>query len=836
MIEQRRKSMPELFKSQPKTYETPPPFLPPRKPARGRSRQSRDMPLTSSPYDQLGSPRGSLIGSRPSSLPSIPDLEDDTHDHTGSIVSTQQSPIHSRPTSVASARRESTGRRKLQLRRPPSVQRHSSLRVGRTPSDDDAVHLTVHPALLSPSRSTPFLRSEQTRPHSHPPSKAISRSREEMSDGLGDPWKPSLLAPPSPALRPLAPRPRASFHRLSSLDNVIRYREEVARWKRASSLLHLEAGSLDIKPPTTAGSEYPLVQAADGPTIEVLDEKSSAASNQEETMSPLHGGKNRFRSFAAEVGFCFTIATQMFLSEYLISGFALALPELVARTGVIEVGSGTLGLFWPASLLTLTLSATILICARLADIHGGYRLFMLGLIWLGIWSLIPGFFASVVVLDVSRAMQGLALAAFMPSTFVLVSTFYEHGPRKNFVLGLYAGCAPVGFFAGILVAGALPQDESQWYLWIAAILAFIATITGYLTVPHDWTDRKQLGLKMDWLGGFLITAGLMLLSYALAYEPDANTYDRARNGFSFPSVYGPFVAGMLCLSAAVWVEGWYAECPLLPSDFFRPKGSMAMCLAGLCFYASYGVWLYESAEFFQSPSGTVHHRLSGIGLATWYTPTAIGGLILCVVGASLMHIVHMKVLLLISGLAWIGAPLLLALCPLPVNYWAFVMPSMLCATLGIDLTFTISLVYFSSTQPKRYQGLCGAICSILVNLAISFALPLSEIIEAKAASTIVCDARGETSLYKPCIDRSINWSYRAMFFYAAASACCGLIICALFVHFPRQQDSEKPADEERPRETSSEVSTLVEVKLPEISGTKAKALAEGRRPCTLGKH
>ncbi|KAK5117346.1 hypothetical protein LTR62_005963 [Meristemomyces frigidus] len=807
MDDQRRKSMPELSKRQSKMFDTPPPFLPPRKPVRTSNRSSRDMLLDRSRFDSVDTPRVSITVDRPSSLPSIPDTDfEGESDGISQPVSAYQSPTSSRPPSINGRRADSVSRRKLQSRRAPPLQRGSSLRISRRLSEDDQPQLMVHPSLLATVRSAPSLRADQ-RPHSHPPMKGKAQSQDALSL-LPDPWKPLPLPPPSPAVRALAPRPRASFTRLSSLDNVITYREEVANWKRASSLLQFGETAVDNL--AMAQPAHPLVDGEQVVNSEPIVEKapSPALSVVVEDSLPVHISQTRFRSLAAEVGFCFTIATQMFLSEYLISGFALALPELMRRVKIIHIGNGTLGFFWPASLLTLTLSATILVFARLADIYGGYGLFMLGTLWLGIWSLIPGFFSSAIILDVSRAMQGLALAAFTPSTFVLVSTFYENGPRKNFVLGLYSGCAPVGFFAGILVAAALPPDQSQWYLWIAAILAFTTAVTSYLTVPHDWTNRKQLGLKMDWLGALLITAGLMLVSYALAYEPDADMTDRTKNGFSYPSVYGPFTAGMLCLFAAIWVEGWYAKCPLLPFDFFKPKSCMAICLAGLCFYASYGVWLYESAEFFQSGSGTTAHAVRGIELALWYLPTAIGGLILCVTGASLMHIVPMKVLLLISGVAWVGAPLLLGLCPLPVNYWAFVLPSMLCATLGIDLTFTISLVYFSSTQPKRYQGLCGAMCSILVNLAISFGLPLSEIIENRAASSISCDEHASTSLYLSCMNKSINWSYRAMFFYAAASALCGLIICVLFVHFPVQAKAEKPVDEERPRETSSEASSF----------------------------
>lgn len=186
---------------------------------------------------------------------------------------------------------------------------------------------------------------------------------------------------------------------------------------------------------------------------------------------------------------------------------------------------------------------------------------------------------------------------------------------------------------------------------------------------------------------------------------------------------------------------------------------------------------------------------------------------LCVVGGALLHIVPIEALLLLSGLAWIAAPLLLAVGPLPLDYWAVVVPSMLCATLGIDLTYTVSLVFLSAFQPQRYQGLCGAVCSILVNLAMSFSLPLSEIVTKRAQSADLDAVMSATSPAQSLalVNRAANWGYQSAFIYGAASAGLGFAICVLFVRIPRSVvGGQKVVDEERPRETSSEAPTLVD--------------------------
>ena len=720
----------------------------------------------------------------------------------------------------------------IQPPRRASFLRQSSLRIESRLSEDERLPPALPPSMLGTRYFDPLLTSNKARPYSHPSPRTDVRTqynirprladlKSEPSFGDVDPWRlpelpPSRLTTPLDSQKSPTPKPRPSFKRLSSLDNLMTFREEKAEWKRASSIMQRTTPEPLVD--DRQEEEPKVFDTSNSPAPSIGDtEKSSALAEMEYpvpiAITPPSPSRHRskFRHIMVEVGFCFTIAMTQFLAEYLITGFAIEVPRLVDRHG--GAGSGSMGLFWPASLLSLILSATLLIFARLSDMYGGYANFMLGVVWLAIWTLVPGFCNSAIMLDVSRAMQGLAIAAFMPSTFAMVGSIYPEGPRRNFVMGLYSGCAPLGFFSGFLAAGALPKDKPQWYFWIASLLSFVTFVTAFLTVPSDRTDRRKLGLRMDWTGSFLIMAGLILVSYALSVEPYANQDQSGSSGFGDPIVLGPLISGLACLGIAIWYEGWYAECPLLPFDFFKSRSVRTFSIACLCFYASYGVWLYNSAQFFQSPTGITRAgeaEVTGITLAVWYTPTAIGGVVLCVIGGSLMHIVPIMVLLLLSAVAWIAAPLLLALAPLPLDYWSYVVPSMLCATIGIDLTFTISIVYLSSVQPLRYQGLSGAVCSILVNLAMSFSLSISEIVMNKAESTFLVPGSGLSPGEQVAeLDRQVNHGFRATFLYAAASAGVGLIVCMTCVRISRSMMREQLADEEGPRPTSSD-STLVD--------------------------
>lgn len=289
----------------------------------------------------------------------------------------------------------------------------------------------------------------------------------------------------------------------------------------------------------------------------------------------------KLTSLWMELGFCFAVVMSQLLSEYFVSGFTVLIPTVVEDLDISPAATT-----WPASAFSLVVSSFLLQFGRLADIYGGFPLYIAGCLWTCTWSLIAGFAQNELMLDFCRALQGLGSAAFLPASLTLLGSMYRPGPRKNMVFSIYGAMAPFGFFAGIFFAGLSAEYTTwRWYFFIGAILTFFTAVIAFFAVPSDHQERRGNGVRMDWWGTLTISAGLILVVFAIT---DAS---HAPSGWATPYIPLTLVVGMITLCAAFYVEGWVAEQPLLPFDVFGTK-YMRPFVVGLMFaYSTLGLFL-----------------------------------------------------------------------------------------------------------------------------------------------------------------------------------------------------------------------------------------------------
>ncbi|KAF4985323.1 hypothetical protein FDECE_16643 [Fusarium decemcellulare] len=418
-----------------------------------------------------------------------------------------------------------------------------------------------------------------------------------------------------------------------------------------------------------------------------------------------------FKSTWAELGFGFSVFCSMLLAEFFVSGFHVILPPLAQELNIPQASQT-----WPSSVFSLITGAMLLPMGRLGDMYGGYLVFNGGLLWFFIWALIAGFSKNYMMLIFCRALQGFGPAAYLPGGVMLMGKIYRPGPRKNLIFALYGAFAPLGFFLGILVGGLAAQFLTwRWYFWIGTIVFAVVTGVSLLAVPFDFRDRRT-DIRMDWWGVATIVPGLLLVVYALTDS------SHAPDGWATPYIIVTLILGVFFLVGAWYVENYKAKNPLLPADLFAPKYMKRLTAALFMGFGTFGLFLFYSSFYIE----LVLHK-SPLTTAIWYIPLFAGGLLIGTVGGFTLHFLPGRLLLFISCAANATCMLLFALMPENPNYWAWVFPSMICSTMGIDITFTVSNIFLTTNMPSHRQGLAGALINSVLFLGISFFLGIADI-------------------------------------------------------------------------------------------------------------
>ncbi|KAF2145367.1 uncharacterized protein K452DRAFT_315629 [Aplosporella prunicola CBS 121167] len=456
----------------------------------------------------------------------------------------------------------------------------------------------------------------------------------------------------------------------------------------------------------------------------------------------------KFKSLWNEIGFVYSITMSQALTEYFVSGFNVVLPT-VAEDLNIPSASST----WPANAFSLVVACFLLTFGRLGDMYGGFPVYVAGIAWFTVWSFIAGWSQNELMMDFCRALQGLGPAAYLPTGLMLLGSVYRPGPRKNMVFSLYGAMAPLGFYIGIFFAGVTAQYTTwRYYFFIGTILSLSTVVVAYFTIPSDSEERKGLQIKMDWWGAVLISCGLILFVFAITDSA------HAPNGWATPYIPTLLAVGVLLLMAAVYVEGWVAEMPLLPFDMFKAKYMKPLCVALLFAYGSLGIFLLYATFYMSEIMGG-----TPLQLVAWFTPMALGGCIISTVGGLVLHRIPGTGLMILSGAAFIICPLLFALAPPGANYWAWTFPSMICATIGIDVTFNVANVFITTSLPLRQQGLAGALINSLLQLGIAVFLGFADVAAARTS------------------DRGKRESYKVVFWFEVAAAAVALALMVGFV-------------------------------------------------------
>src|SRR5262245_50566455 len=190
----------------------------------------------------------------------------------------------------------------------------------------------------------------------------------------------------------------------------------------------------------------------------------------------------------------------------------VALPDMQK-----DLGSSFSDLQWVVDAYALTLAAALLTSGSLADLFGRRRLYMIGLAWFTIASLLCGVATTTLFLQLARGAQGVGGAIMFAVSLALLADAFR-GKDRGIAFGVWGAVTGLAVAIGPLIGGVLTSGLSwRWIFFVNIPLGIAALAISWSRVAES---RAPQASGPDWLGFVLFTVGLSSLVYGLIEAND----------------------------------------------------------------------------------------------------------------------------------------------------------------------------------------------------------------------------------------------------------------------------------------------------------------------------
>ncbi|MGI5329963.1 MFS transporter [Actinomadura nitritigenes] len=194
----------------------------------------------------------------------------------------------------------------------------------------------------------------------------------------------------------------------------------------------------------------------------------------------------------------------------------VALPRL-AR----DLQADMAGLQWTVNAYTLTLAGFILLGGSLGDRYGRRRIFLIGVVWFAVASVLCGMALNVEMLVLSRALQGMGGALLTPGSLAIIQASFASDDRPRAV-GAWSGLGGVAGAVGPFAGGWLVEAAGwRWVFLLNVPLAVVVVLVAARHVPES-VDPAARG-RFDVPGAALAALALAGTTYALTEAPGGRT-------------------------------------------------------------------------------------------------------------------------------------------------------------------------------------------------------------------------------------------------------------------------------------------------------------------------
>jgi EmrB/QacA subfamily drug resistance transporter len=253
---------------------------------------------------------------------------------------------------------------------------------------------------------------------------------------------------------------------------------------------------------------------------------------------------------------------------------------------------GLAALQWVVTAYTMTLAGLLLLAGALGDKYGRKRVFVIGVVWFAVASLLCSVAPTAGTLIAARALQGVGAALLAPGSLAILEAVFRPEDRGR-AIGAWSGFSGVGTAVGPFLGGWLVQAASWRLIFLINLpLAAIVVAVTLRYVPES--NDPSATAPIDLPGGALVTLGLIGLTYGLIQGPVS--------GWGSTPVLIALIAGLFLLGAFGWREH-RAPAPMVSLSLFASAQFTAANVVTFIIYGAIGGALFLLPIQLQQVSG-----------------------------------------------------------------------------------------------------------------------------------------------------------------------------------------------------------------------------------------
>ncbi|GAA3234202.1 MFS transporter [Pseudonocardia petroleophila] len=364
-----------------------------------------------------------------------------------------------------------------------------------------------------------------------------------------------------------------------------------------------------------------------------------------------------------------------------------------------EFGAGFTALQWTVNAYTLTLASLILLGGSLGDRYGRRRVFLVGVVWFALASLLCGLAPNVETLIAARALQGVGGALLTPGSLALISASF-HGPDRAAAIGAWSGLGGIAGAVGPFLGGWLVEWTWRAVFLINLPLAALIVVVALRHVPETRDPDSAPGLDVS--GTALAVVGLGALTYALTGLAEAGPT---------PALVVGLVVGVLALVAFVVVER-RSRHPLVPPALFASRTFSAANAVTLLIYGALGVVFFLLVLHLQTVAG-----FSPLAAGTSLLPVTAIMLVFSARAGALAGRIGPRIPLTVGPLVSACGLLLMLRIGADATWVLHVLPAVLVFGAGLALTVAPLTATVLDAAPDRYAGSASGVNNAVARAA-----------------------------------------------------------------------------------------------------------------------